>query len=82
MMVSDGNGGYEKRRYGVDEVKVIFDSTEEDARVEEVDVVRDYDVTRSPFFAFDMKGECREVEHQTRIHVPEGSWGEHQFSVN
>lgn len=82
VMVSDGNGGYEKRRYGVDEVKVIFDSTEEDARVEEVDVVRDYDVTRSPFFAFDMKGECREVEHQTRIHVPEGSWGEHQFSVN
>lgn len=78
----DGNGGYEKRRYGVDEVKVIFDSTEEDARVEEVDVVRDYDVTRTPFFAFDMKGECREVEHQTRIHVPEGSWGEHQFSVN
>lgn len=77
-----GTGGYEKRRYGVDEVKVIFDSTEEDARVEEVDVVRDYDVTRSPFFAFDMKGECREVEHQTRIHVPEGSWGEHQFSVN
>ena len=66
VMVSDGNGGYEKRRYGVDEV----------------DVVRDYDVTRSPFFAFDMKGECREVEHQTRIHVPEGSWGEHQFSVN
>ena len=55
-------------------VKVIFDSTEEDARVDEVDVVRDYDVTRSPFFAFDMKGECREVEHQTRIHVPEGSW--------
>lgn len=82
VMVSDGNGGYEKRRYGVDEVKVIFDSTEEDARVEEVDVVRDYDVTRTPFFAFDMKGECREVEHQTRIHVPEGSWGEHQFSVN
>lgn len=82
VMVSDGNGGYEKRRYWVDEVKVIFDSTEEDARVEEVDVVRDYDVTRSPFFAFDMKGECREVEHQTRIHVPEGSWGEHQFSVN
>lgn len=68
VMVSDGNGGYEKRRYGVDEVKVIFDSTEEDARVEEVDVVRDYDVTRTPFFAFDMKGECREVEHQTRIH--------------
>ena len=34
---------------------MIFDSTEEDARVEEVDVVRDYDVTRSPFFAFDMK---------------------------
>lgn len=63
VMVSDGNGGYEKRRYGVDEVKVIFDSTEEDARVEEVDVVRDYDVTRTPFFAFDMKGECREVEH-------------------
>jgi hypothetical protein len=82
VMVSDGNGGYEKRRYGVDEVKVIFDSTEEDARVEEVDVVRNYDVTRSPFFAFDMKGECREVEHQTHIHVPEGSWGEHQFSVN
>lgn len=82
VMASDGDGGYGKRRYGVDEVKVIFDSTEEDARVEEVDVVRDYDVTRSPFFAFDMKGECREVEHQTRIHVPEGSWGEHQFSVN
>ena len=82
VMVSDGNGGYEKRRYGVDEVKVIFDSTEEDARVDEVDVVRDYDVTRSPFFAFDMKGECREVEHQTRIHVPEGSWGEYQFNVN
>lgn len=82
VMVSDGNGGYEKRRYGVDEVKVIFDSTEEDARVYEVDVVRDYDVTRSPFFAFDMKGECREVEHQTRIHVPEGSWGEYQFNVN
>lgn len=41
-----------------------------------------YDVTRSPFFAFDMKGECREVEHQTRIHVPEGSWGEYQFNVN
>lgn len=40
------------------------------------------DVTRSPFFAFDMKGECREVEHQTRIHVPEGSWGEYQFNVN
>lgn len=64
------------------EVKLIFDSTEEDARVEEVDVVRNYDVTRSPFFAFDMKGECREVEHQTRIHVPEGSWGEYQFNVN
>lgn len=70
------------RRYKVDEVKLIFDSTEEDARVEEVDVVRNYDVTRSPFFAFDMKGECREVEHQTRIHVPEGSWGEYQFNVN
>lgn len=82
VMVSDGNGGYGKRRYGVDEVKVIFDSTEEDARVEEVDVVRDYDVTRSPFFAFDMKGRCREVEHQTRIHVPEGSYGEYQFNVN
>ena len=82
VMVSDGNGGYEKRRYKVDEVKLIFDSTEEDARVEEVDVVRNYDVTRSPFFAFDMKGECREVEHQTRIHVPEGSWGEYQFNVN
>lgn len=82
VMVSDGDGGYRKRRYEADEVKVIFDSTEEDARVEEVDVVRDYDVTRSPFFAFDMNGECREVEHQTRIHVPEGSWGEHQFNVN
>lgn len=82
LMVSDGDGGYGKRRYKVDEVKLIFDSTEEDARVEEVDVVRDYDVTRSPFFAFDMKGECREVEHQTRIHVPEGSWGEYQFNVN
>lgn len=34
------------------------------------------------FFAFDMKGECREVEHQTRIHVPKGSWGEYQFNVN
>lgn len=82
LMVSDGDGGYGKRRYKVDEVKLIFDSTEEDARVEEVDVVRNYDVTRSPFFAFDMKGECREVEHQTRIHVPEGSWGEYQFNVN
>lgn len=29
-----------------------------------------------------LPGNCREVEHQTRIHVPEGSWGEHQFSVN
>ena len=82
VMVSDGNGGYEKMRYEADGVKVMFDSTEEDARVEEVDVVRDYDVTRSPFFAFDMKGKCREVEHQTRIHVPKGSWGEYQFNVN
>lgn len=82
VMVSDGNGGYEKMRYEADEVKVMFDSTEEDARVEEVDVVRDYDVTRSPFFAFDMKGECREVEHQTRIHVPKGSYGDYQFNVN
>lgn len=37
LMVSDGDGGYGKRRYKVDEVKLIFDSTEEDARVEEVE---------------------------------------------
>lgn len=39
-------------------------------------------LTGSVTEAFDMKGECREAEHQTRIHVPEGSWGEYQFNVN
>lgn len=39
-------------------------------------------LTGSVTEAFELKDERVEVEHQTRIHVPEGSWGEHQFSVN
>lgn len=82
VMVSDGDGGYEKRRYKADDVTVVFDSTEEDARVEEVDVVRDYDVAPTPFRAFGLRCEVREVEHQTRIHLPEGSYGDHKYNVN
>lgn len=82
VMAATGDGGYEKRRYKADDVTVVFDSTEEDARVEEVDVVRDYDVTRWPFLAFKWRSEVREVEHQTRIHLPEGSYGDHKYNVN
>lgn len=82
VMVSDGDGGYEKRRYKADDVTVVFDSTEEDARVEEVDVVRDYAAAPAPFRAFGLRCEVREVEHQTRIHLPEGSYGDHKYNVN
>lgn len=88
VMTADGNGGYKKERYLASEVTVLFDSSEEDARVEKVAFIKDKKVTYSSLISslllespieFPYGQEC---QYETRIHIPEGSWGEYQFNVN
>lgn len=87
VMTADGNGGYKKRRYLASEVTVLFDSSEEDARVEKVAIIKDKKVTymSSSSLLFESPIEFpygQECQYETRIHIPEGSWGEYQFNVN
>lgn len=86
VMAADGNGGYKKRRYDVDCATILFDSSAEDARVEKVAFIKDHKGTatyllfgRSYEFPLEVEEDYR---YEYRIHVPEGSWGEYQFSVN
>lgn len=88
VMTADGNGGYKKERYLASEVTVLFDSSEEDARVEKVAFIKDKKVTYISYISslllespieFPYEQEC---QYETRIHIPEGSWGEYQFNVN
>lgn len=87
VMTADGNGGYKKTRYLASEVTVLFDSSEEDARVEKVAIIKDKKVTymSSSSLLFESPIEFPygpECQYETRIHIPEGSWGEYQFNVN
>lgn len=88
VMTADGNGGYKKERYLASEVTVLFDSSEEDARVEKVAFIKDKKVTYRALISslllespieFPYGQEC---QYEMRIHIPEGSWGEYQFNVN
>lgn len=87
VMTADGNGGYKKKRYLASEVTVLFDSSKEDARVERVAIIKDKKVTymSSSSLLFESPIEFpygQECQYETRIHIPEGSWGEYQFNVN
>ena len=87
VMTADGNGGYKKKRYLASEVTVLFDSSKEDARVERVAIIKDKKVTymSSSSLLFESPIEFpygQECQYETRIHIPEDSWGEYQFNVN
>lgn len=87
VMTADGNGGYKKIRYLASEVTVLFDSSKEDARVEKIAIIKDKKVTymSSSSLLFESPIEFpygQECQYETRIHIPEGSWGEYQFNVN
>ena len=79
------NGGYKKERYLASEATVLFDSSEEDARVEKVAFIKDKKVTYISSLLLESPIEFpygQECQYETRIHIPEGSWGEYQFNVN
>lgn len=85
VMTADGNGGYKKERYLASEVTVLFDSSEEDARVEKVVFIKDKKVTYISSLLLESPIEFpygQECQYEMRIHIPEGSWGEYQFNVN